>query len=743
MDTSLNTERHQMHQPTRMPSLLTVLAATTAIVVSARHAAAQCSISLQGTAVAGAASYELYTTTARYCNIQCVGGQAFWEQPGSANLVATSAAPSWTVTSAPAFDGGWKVVARAANGSAIGNPQYLGTIGPQTSIGSPYLGTNSTSVEACIGERMTLRLNIAPADVTYQWYRDGVPLNGATQSEYVTQVDASHAGAVYTCVATNACGSQTAGPFVVTVDAGVATGAVNWVSCAEVETTGQSGPYWYCSVYSTTTRRDGSCNAVWTTLAPNAMTFVASGAGSNPLGGLLKGTSVSFEITQTTRMNFTSSSTPVNCFGTLYDRAEAVLAGPVSRDLKPTPTGGGGSVDLPPGVYTIAANVTAPSGFSCTWSCNGCGPMCLTTCYTCSAWGALNLSVSFEPPPSDVPDLYPTIQAAIDATPAGASRTITVAPGVYNQSFALNGKDIVIRGAPNGATILDGAGLATSIARFSGNEPPTAGLERLVFRNGTVGSLIYPKAPFRVGGAVYGSFSSAFIRDCAFESNAADYGGAVYLYRSDILVENCTFASNLGRSESGGMQLYESSGVVAGCTFVDNRASLFGAGAASAFKAVGARTAGGQVLLAECTILSGTGGSGASAVEMFENEDTGGTPGVLRIAGTSINGNTATLGAGGLNVVGDAHSCVLTDGTNICGNSPRNVAGPFLIEGKATVCDCLADVTFDGAVNGGDLGVVLASWGLANADGTGDANHDGSIDGSDLSIVLSNWGACP
>ena len=130
-----------------------------------------------------------------------------------------------------------------------------------------------------------------------------------------------------------------------------------------------------------------------------------------------------------------------------------------------------------------------------------------------------------------VPSEFATIQAAIDAVPTGAVRTVLVAAGTYNESFSLNGKDVVVRGAPNNATILDGTGLATSIARLIGSETATAGLENIVFRNGTSGSRIVPKATFTVGGAVYGRDSSAFIRNCRFEQNEADFGGAVYLLR--------------------------------------------------------------------------------------------------------------------------------------------------------------------------------------------------------------------
>lgn len=342
-----------------------------------------------------------------------------------------------------------------------------------------------------------------------------------------------------------------------------------------------------------------------------------------------------------------------------------------------------------------------------------------------------------------VPTQFPTIQAAIDSVPQGVAKVISVLPGTYNQSFALNGKNIVVRGAPNDATIIDGTGLATSVVRFTGGEPATAGVENLVIRNGTVGSLIVPSATFRVGGGLYAANSSAFVKDCRFESNRADFGGGAYLFRSSTSVQGCVFLSNTAFSEGGALQLYESSGPIVGSSFTANAAGPAGAGAASALKVVGAQTAGATVLVSDCTIQDGVGGTDTSAVEMFENAGSGATRGVLRISNTVIEGNAASTGAGGLRVIGSQDSCVLADGTSICANTPRNVLGPFLIEGKATVCDCLADLTLDGAVNGADLGVVLAAWGAAASNGAGDANHDGIVDGADLASVLASWGACP
>ena len=341
-----------------------------------------------------------------------------------------------------------------------------------------------------------------------------------------------------------------------------------------------------------------------------------------------------------------------------------------------------------------------------------------------------------------VPREYPTIQAAIDAVPAGECGLVSVAAGTYSEFFSLNGKDVVVRGAPNNATILDGTGLATSLARFTGGEPATAGVENLVFRNGTAGSRLVPKATFTVGGAVYGLNSSAFIRNCRFEQNEADFGGAVYLFRCDAAVEGCLFAGNEARTDGGGFFAYECAGAVRASDFMANSCGASGSGNGGAFKTVGARTAGGVFLLDGCTVSGTVSGVDGGAVHHFENLVLG-VPGGLRIVDTEISGNTSVVGAGGVRHHGRQHALVLAGSTVVCPNVVRNVDGAYLIEGAATVCDCLADVTGDGSVNGGDLGVVLNAWGVADDAGTGDVNHDGVVDGADLAALLSSWGGCP
>ena len=340
----------------------------------------------------------------------------------------------------------------------------------------------------------------------------------------------------------------------------------------------------------------------------------------------------------------------------------------------------------------------------------------------------------------EVPADFPTIQAAIDAVPVGAFGQVFVAPGTYSESFSLSGKNVLVRGAVGGTTILDGTGLATSIARFEGGEPATAGVEQLVFRNGTAGSRVFKGAPFTVGGALYGQQSGASVRACVFEENSADFGGGAYLYKCTALIEDSDFINNSAADEGGGVFCFESTATVRGTTFALNKCGIFGSGSGSGFKSVGARVAGETVLLDSCSVTGGLGSVSGAAVEHFA--DSGSVAGVLSIVGTSITGNASGLGAAGLIVTGPAQSCVLSGGTSICGNLPRNASGPFIVSGAATVCDCLADLTGDGVVTGGDLGELLGNWGLADETGAGDVNHDGAVDAEDLALMLSAWGAC-
>ena len=343
-----------------------------------------------------------------------------------------------------------------------------------------------------------------------------------------------------------------------------------------------------------------------------------------------------------------------------------------------------------------------------------------------------------------VPTEYATIQAAIDAAPADRASVVLVAAGTFNESFDLRSKDIVVRGQPNGLTILRGVGLTTSIAKFSGGEPATAGVENLVFRDGTVGSRFTPTTAFTIGGAIYGTNSLAFIRHCRFEGCRADYGGAVYLLSGGVTIDGCEFVGNIANNEGGAVLTYECTGTVHGSTFTGNRCGMSGPGSGSALKFVGANAPGATIFVDECSFTENIAGISGSAIEFYENGL--GYPGLLRISRTNcannVSGSPAQTGAAGLRVLGRMESCILSEGSIFCANLPRNVSGPYFDDGTAGVCDCAADFNADGFVNASDLSLLLSVWGATLASGVGDVTHNGTVDAGDLSILLSLWGAC-
>ena len=361
-------------------------------------------------------------------------------------------------------------------------------------------------------------------------------------------------------------------------------------------------------------------------------------------------------------------------------------------------------------------------------------------CNQCSRGGNIALTVSFTPLPFDVPDVYPTIQAAIDAAPVGQHETVTVAPGVRNESFSLNGKDVTVRGAPNNATILDGTGLTTSIARFTGGEPATASLENLVFRNGTSGSLLNPKGQVRLGGAIMARDAFVTLLNCRFESCRADFGGAAYLYYTTLNAQGCTFTNNNSKDDGGALMCFRTNGEVSASSFTGNRCGIQSTSSGSAIKVVGGRTAYSTFTMEGCTITGAPTNNFGSAVQQYEDEL--GVPGVLRLVGTTVTGNTTSDSASGLRVSGGMQSCILSGNTTICNNTPVNVEGPYAIDGNATVCDCNADLNGDGRIDAIDISTLLGNWGLTLPSGDGDANHDGVVNAVDLTLVLDGWGLC-
>ena len=334
-----------------------------------------------------------------------------------------------------------------------------------------------------------------------------------------------------------------------------------------------------------------------------------------------------------------------------------------------------------------------------------------------------------------VPQDHPTIQAAIDAIQPGQSGTVLVAAGTYQGPIDFRGRNVVVRGAGASTTTIQGSGSQLSaVVRLSGNEPPTAALERFTVRGGLSGSPI-PQAPqFLVGGGLFANESAAKVRDCVFEDNFASYGGGAYLRNSSTTFERCTFRMNRAGAFGGAVQFLNSTASMTDCLVEQNTCESRGGGL---------HVFNGATLLTRVTV---TGNLSTSVMGGISFDHGGDPSATLSLVDCVVNSNSALVAQGGIGVLAAPGTARMSlAGTTVCTNLPRpNLAGPWQDLGGNTVCICVGDLTNNDFVNGDDLGVLLGDWGPCTADGCpADFNRDGAVDGIDLGQLLAAWGPCP
>jgi len=333
-----------------------------------------------------------------------------------------------------------------------------------------------------------------------------------------------------------------------------------------------------------------------------------------------------------------------------------------------------------------------------------------------------------------VPGDYGTIQQAIDATPKGDFRIVSVGPGTYAGPIQFNGKAVLVRGAGAGTTILQGTGGArSSVVRFTGGEPATAGIEGMTVRGGLSGTPFPGNPSVLVGGGVFGFNSAASIRDCIVEQNASGFGGGAYLWQCSAQVERTIFRNNSASADGGGLQSFGGSLFMVDSALLNNYANSRGGALHLVL---------GFPVLTRVAVTNNVSNNVAGGVSWVAQ---GTDPSRLLLDDCEITGNVANIAEGGIGCVDDGGGATLElRGTRVCTNLPRpNVAGLYIADAASEVCDCIADVTLDGLVNGVDLAALLSSWG---SDGgptpRADCNRDGIVNGSDLGIVLGAWGTC-
>ena len=266
---------------------------------------------------------------------------------------------------------------------------------------------------------------------------------------------------------------------------------------------------------------------------------------------------------------------------------------------------------------------------------------------------------------------YPTIQAGIDAASSGD--TVQVAAGTYYENITMK-SDVVIQGAGQGISIIDGGGSGSVVTAIDVDS--TATLDGFTITNGVSGAgggmYNYQSSPSVTnciflgnsgaggGGGMYNYYSSPTVESCTFSGNtSANNGGGMYNYYSSPAVENCAFLGNISDLYGGGMRNNNSSPTVTNCSFYDNSAAYWGGGMYN--------TDYSSPTLESCTFSENTASKGGGMYTGINS-----SPGLINC---TFSGNSATMGGGMFNTAfssGTVTNCIFSENSASLGGGINN-----------------------------------------------------------------------
>ena len=261
---------------------------------------------------------------------------------------------------------------------------------------------------------------------------------------------------------------------------------------------------------------------------------------------------------------------------------------------------------------------------------------------------------------------YGTIQQAIDATPKGSFRIVSVAPGAYAGRDLLHGKAVVVRGAGAGATILQGSGgyfwqCSTQV-------------ERTVFR---------------------------------LNSASAD-GGGLQAYGGALSMVTSTLLDNYANSRGGALHLVEGLPVLTRVDVINNDSNNVAGGVSWVPQGAAAS----RLVLDDCEVSGNVADVAEGGIGCVD--DGGGTK--LELRGTRVCTNLPRPNISGP-YSADASSEVCDCVADITLDDIVNgvdLAALLSAWGSNGGEEPRADCNRDGLVDGADLGIVLGAWGVCS-----------------------------
>ncbi len=347
--------------------------------------------------------------------------------------------------------------------------------------------------------------------------------------------------------------------------------------------------------------------------------------------------------------------------------------------------------------------------------------ICLLLVIYAVGWSATSKAATLQ-----VPQTFPTVQAAIDAASDGD--TVEISPGVYSGPVDFRGRKIVVRGVAVSETEVQIFGGAP-VVKFISGESPESILENVTVSGGS-GTM---------GGGIQIVNSSPVIRRCRITTNTVSgdqcFGGGVFVDGGSPRIENCGIFSNSASSGrvvsdawpdfmalGGGVYLKNCSAKLSDCRISANTCTTWAAhgwgGAANVWADGGGvcKDGSGMLTMTRCVVTTNSVSATTSRGNCF-----GASGGGIRIAGSAtltsctISNNQAAGCANGGGACFAGNSTALLD-TILCENSPTQFSGIYADIGANIVSatctnPCPSDLDGNRIVDTADIGVLLLDFG--------------------------------
>jgi hypothetical protein len=308
----------------------------------------------------------------------------------------------------------------------------------------------------------------------------------------------------------------------------------------------------------------------------------------------------------------------------------------------------------------------------------------------------------------DVPDEFPTIQAAINAAQAGDE--ILVAPGVYPERIHLLGKAIIVRSTDGPElTMIDASGLNQDVVTCTNGEGPGTVVQGFTITGGVDGIHMRLSAPkltdclviANAGCGMYCDEATPSVFHCAFDDNE---GCGIENVAGAPVLDRCTLDGNA----AGGMRNDAGASATLVRCSVSGNAAVFGAGVRN--------MNGCLIRLVSCAVVGNHASHSGGGLLNDTDCD-------VRLFNCMLSDNAADVDGGALyNLAGDLTVINATLSANAAG---RHGGGLLHAGGSATIANSILWNDAGGEIHEmfGDVVLsycdVLGGW-----DGSGEGNID-------------------